>query len=177
MKPYTLLTPIVVIGSAIAPILSISVPAQSQPSLATKIAFVQHIDRVTTHDSPNLTQPTVKISQVENEVIDFGLRQVGQANPAQKSFKIEVRLPLGHDKFVVTPANPFLLNTHNGIVDASRRGEVDVSLNSIGLALGNHEKTITILSDRKLIIKRVLLKVKVIQPPTTPSNPNGPTQP
>jgi hypothetical protein len=153
MKLHSLLLPLIVIGSAIAPILSLSLPAQSEPPSKANIALAQ---------------------QQVDEVIDFGIRKIGERpSPLQRPSKIDVTVPLGHSKFVVTPPNPFRMNTHLGQIDANRHGEIDVSLDSSELSHGTHQKVVIILTEKKLIIKRVLLKVKVIDP-TVPSNPNGP---
>jgi hypothetical protein len=134
-------------------IISMSLPTRSEPPPRANIALAQ---------------------QQVDEVIDFGIRRFKQQPLAsQKPFKIDVTVPLGHSKFVVTPANPFSLNTHLGQIDANRHGEIDASLNSSELSIGNHQKVVTILTDRKLIIKRVLLKVTVIVSNTVPQLPNS----
>jgi hypothetical protein len=145
MKLHSLLLPLV----ALLPILSMSLPAQSEPLPRANIALAQ---------------------QQVDEVVDFGIRMFKQQPLAnQKAFKIDVTVPLGHSKFVVTPANPFNLNTHLGQIDANRHGEIDARLNSSELSIGNHQKVVTILTEKKLIIKRVLLKVTVIRAPQLPS--------
>ncbi|AFY93272.1 hypothetical protein [Chamaesiphon minutus] len=148
MKLHSLLLPLLAV-----PILSISLPAKSEPSLIPNINI------------------NINPQQVD-EVVDFGTRSVNeQVN--QKAFKIDVQVPLGHTKFVVTPPQPFNLNTHNGQIDTNRRGEIEASLNSSGLSAGAHQKVVTILTEKKLIIKRVLLKVKIVPSSTTPGFPNG----
>lgn len=120
------------------------------------------------------------VQQQVEEVVDFGIRRVNEQPSAnQKPFKIDVQVPLGHSKFVITPPNPFSMNIHNGQIDASRHGEIDVSLNSSELSVGNHQKVVTILTNQQLIIKRVLLKVKIVPSSTTPGFPNNndPRQP
>jgi hypothetical protein len=148
MKLQSLLLSLVAV-----PILSMSLPARSEPPLNANIALAQ---------------------QQVDEVVDFGIRKF-KAPPLanQKAFKIDVMVPLGHRKFIITPANPFNLNTHQGQIDANRHGEIDARLNSSELSIGNHQKVVTILTDRKLIIKRVLLKVTVITSNTVPSLPNS----
>lgn len=118
--------------------------------------------------------------QQVDEVVDFGTRRVNEQPSAnQKSFKIDVQVPLGHSKFVITPPNPFSMNTHNGQIDANRHGKIDISLNSSELSVGNHQKVVTILTNQQLIIKRVVLKVRIVPSSTTPSFPNNndPRQP
>jgi hypothetical protein len=148
MKLHSLLLPLVAV-----PILSMSLPARSEPPPRGNIALAQ---------------------QQVDEVVDFGIRRFKeQPLPNQKPFKIDVTVPLGHSKFVVTPPHPFSLNIHNGQIDANRHGEIDASLNSSELSIGNHQKVVIILTDRKLIIKRVLLKVTVIPSNTVPQLPNS----
>ncbi|WP_310429479.1 hypothetical protein [Chamaesiphon sp. VAR_48_metabat_135_sub] len=149
MKLNSLLLPLV----AILPILSLSLLARSEPPSRANIALAQ---------------------QQVDKVVDFGIRRFKEQPSAnQKAFKIDVTVPLGHSKFVVTPPHPFSLNTHLGQIDANRHGEIDARLNSSELSIGNHQKIVTILTDQKLIIKRVLLKVTVIPSNTVPSLPNS----
>jgi hypothetical protein len=154
MKLHSLLLPLIVIGSAIAPILSLSLPAQSEPPSKANIALAQ---------------------QQVDEVIDFGIRVINpkQAQKKPEPLKIDVRVPFGHSKFVITPSNPFILNTQNGQIDATRHGEILASINTSGLSLGNHQQVVTILTEKKLIIKRVLLKVQIVAIPSLPTlDPN-----
>jgi hypothetical protein len=149
MKFHSLLLPLIAIGSAIVPILSMSLPAQSEPSKANIAIAQQEVD----------------------EVIDFGIRLINPSQPQKKPepLKIDVKVPFGHRKFVVTPSNPFILNTQNGQIDAFRHGEILASINTSGLSLGRHQKVVTILTEKKLIIKRVLLKVQIVALPSLPT--------
>jgi hypothetical protein len=155
MKFHSLLLPLIAIGSAIAPILSMSLPAQSEPPPRANIAIAQ---------------------QQVDEVIDFGIRVINpnQLQKKPEPLKIDVKVPFGHRKFVVTPSNPFTLNTQNGQIDAFRHGEILASMNASGLSLGHHQKVVTILTEKKLIIKRVLLKVQIVALPILPTlDPNA----
>jgi hypothetical protein len=163
MKLYSLLLPLV----AIAPILSISLPAQSQPDRATNISQIDVNQQIQPPQIDNRPQIQLPI----NEVLDFGtLRFDSQARKLSTRFI----LPLGHSRFSVTAEAPFgAFANSNGQIDSNREGIASVVVNPSTLAVGNHEKIMTIKSDLNSIIKRVLVKVKITNP-TVPSNPNGP---
>jgi hypothetical protein len=148
------LHPLLLLTAIIAPILSMSLPAQSELRLP-----------VTSEDSHNggnvnpKPDPQPDPQQID-QVIDFGNR--GSNIPSDlRAFRLIVAVPDGHSKFVITSPNPFDMNTFNGQIDANRNGQIAITLNPSGLSVGNHQKVVTISTDRKLIIKRVLLKVTI----------------
>jgi hypothetical protein len=142
------LHPLLLLTAIIAPILSMSLPAQSD--LRTPVKSEQ------SPDGSNLKPNPQQIDQV----IDFGTRGSNIPNDL-RAFRLIVAVPAGHSKFVITPPNPFDMNTFNGQIDANRNGQIAISLNPSGLSVGNHQKVVTILTEKKLIIKRVLLKVSI----------------
>jgi hypothetical protein len=166
MKLYSLLLPLV----AIAPILSISLPAQSQPDRATNISQIDVNQQIQPPQIDNRPQIQLPI----NEVIDFGTYFIGtQQIQGAKKLGTRFILPPGHSTFSVTAEAPFAAFANsNGQIDSNREGIASVVVNPSTLAVGNHEKIMTIKSDRNLILKRVLLKIK-INPPVS-NAPNGP---
>jgi hypothetical protein len=161
MKLHSLILPLV----AIVPVLSMSLPAQSQLAQTNNISQIEVNPQIQPPQIDNRPQ----IQQQINEVVDFGSH--GPVNTVQKRI-VKFILPPGHSTYSVTAANPFDAFT-KGTIDSNREGEVSVSVNPRTLGPGNYEKIITIKSDRNLIIKRVLLKVKVTNA-TVPHNPDGP---
>jgi hypothetical protein len=148
------LHPLLLLPAIIAPILSMSLPAQSD--LRTPVKSEQSPDGSKPNPNPNPTPAPQQIDQV----IDFGSRGSNVPNDL-RAFRLIVAVPEGHSKFVITPPNPFDMNTFNGQIDANRNGQIAITLNPSGLSRGNHQRVVTILTEKKLIIKRVLLKVSI----------------
>jgi hypothetical protein len=88
MKLYSLLLPLV----AIAPILSISLPAQSQPSQATNISQIDVNQQIQPPQIDNRPQIQLPI----NEVVDFGSHHGG--SQVQDRI-IKFILPFGHSTY------------------------------------------------------------------------------
>jgi hypothetical protein len=140
----------VIIGSTIAPILSISLPAHSQP---TSISPIVQID----------------------ETIDFGTLKI---NGIWKERQIEVADPDDKFKLQISPneTSPFKATLKKGFIQ--KRGTVLTVIVDRNAPVGNHQKVIKI-KNGKQTIKTVLLKVKIIpnQPTESKANTNNSINP
>jgi hypothetical protein len=133
----------VIIGSTIAPILSMSLPAHAQP---TSISPILQID----------------------ETIDFGTLKI---NGIWKERQIEIADPDDKFKLQISPndTSPFKANLKKGFLQ--KRSTVLTVIVERNAPVGNHQKVINI-KNGKQTIKTVLLKVKIIPNfPNLPNQP------
>jgi hypothetical protein len=155
IKLHSLLLPLIVISSTIAPILSMSLPAQADPVISPSII------NQTDDTSPSIT------NQID-ETVDFGTLTV---NGIWKERQIELKKVDRQSRIVISPAatSPFNLTVNRGPLKTATV-TVIVDRNA---PVGNHKKVIEIKSGGQTI-KKVLLKVRII--PNFPNLPNQPTE-
>jgi hypothetical protein len=149
MKLHSLILPLIVIGSAIAPILSMSLSAQADPVISPSII-----------NQTDDTSPSI-INQID-ETVDFGTLTV---NGIWKERQIEVKKVDGQSKIVISPAatSPFNLTINRSLPNL-RRATVTVIVDR-NARIGNHKKVIEIKNGGQTI-KKVLLKVRIIPNPS-----------
>jgi hypothetical protein len=157
MKLYSLLPTILAV--TIAPILSMSLPAQSQQSLPN-----QQSDALPpTNRPPNPIQP--------DRIISFGVLQSNQS--ATRPLLLTFTVPDGHLRYQITPESigPFKLSSNSGVVGNNNR-DVVVVVSVQGRPAGIHQQLITVKTGFNKTIKTVLLKVTI--PPAVQPPSNGP---
>jgi hypothetical protein len=147
----------VIIGSTIAPILSMSLPAQADPVISPSII-----------NQTDDTSPS--IINLFDETVDFGTLTV---NGIWKERQIEVKKVDGQSKIEIYPAatSPFNLTVNRSLPNL-KRATVTVIVDR-NAPVGNHKKVIEIKNGGQTI-KKVLLKVRII--PNFPNLPNQPTE-
>jgi hypothetical protein len=146
MKLHSLLLLPAIIGSAIVPILSISLPAQSVPDL------------------------------LPDQTIDFGTQPQSSQQPFRDApLGFTVPEGQIHYRITPAATSPFTISPNNGFVVGNNNRNVLVAVNLEKLRpSGVHQQLITVKSGGK-IIKTVLLKVYIPAAVVPGQNPDRPT--